>query len=1071
MDQRLNVLAVLLLLPCLSVSISSRVGTRDAVPAPIVVPSSQSWEGNDGPWSTFAIQIGTPPQTLKVLVSTSSTETWAVTPEGCIAGDAINCQKLRGEIWNYNDSTTYVPNTANISSSIYGLDLGKSWGLTGRGRYGFDNVALGWQGSGGPTLKNQTVAGIATKDYFMGLFGISPRPSNFTNFNHPIPSYVQNLRNQSLIPSTSWAYTAGNPYRLNAVFGSLTLGGYDRARFIPNQVYFPLSSTADFPVQIQGIFTNNTASLLSTPVPASLDSTVPYLYLPNATCLLFEKAFGLVWNDTANLYLLNDTQYATLKAKNPTITLKLSPQGSTATVNITLPYSAFDLTASAPLVTSKTRYFPLKPSNNTVPTTIGRIFFQEAYLIADFERKNFTISQCNWEGSLAQNIIAISPPTNGTSSDNSTSGSPLHLGAIIGIAVGGTMLLLLCCTFVYVYFIKPRRKHIAELATTAERTRLDPNNDMIKPEMDGTGVVPVTSPYKDQAFEADGTKIAPAVEAPGADIQPIFELPAREEVAVEMTGIGNRNAETTLQPPRRNSKRKQMFRGRSRTSGNSSDAVSPDSPANHGLISPVSPQSTDPGSATMTSTAGSDALRQMRFPPVVTSTSPPPGEGTFSSTASSDILQQMGYHNVRSTGSPVLGTGEGTYSSGATSDILGVMGFPPRSPPPNLGEGTGQFSFVAGSDHLGGRSNMSTPGPPEDERTFSSAQSMQRHRQIRHKSSSEQLRGSSITPVSSEQESVYKAYSPEQSQQQTPRSPTRRPVPNSSNNTNVYHQNSNPENRRASPGHQQSPNLQQIQHLQGPLSPNPRLSPSPSRPSPNIHSHNPSSQDRNPSPVSSDSSTNLNPHQLPPQFPQPTSRQPSPATNLRPQIHSNLNLADIRRSLAPSLSPAPSFTASTHQSVYYPSHSNLNTNINPNPNPDTEPPSPLDEQEQEPGTGTWDSTLSSGSDILDVLGYGNVDIDIPPQPPLPTHIPEPEHDQDFHVAPLRLSRGPSLSPNPRPSRGGGSGVSSRVSSVSPIRGEEHEETDLGIRPDPRIENGNRGAGGGGGYRPYRGEPS
>jgi hypothetical protein len=37
---------------------------------PIVVSASQDWDGNDGRWSSFVVQIGHPPQTMKVLVST-----------------------------------------------------------------------------------------------------------------------------------------------------------------------------------------------------------------------------------------------------------------------------------------------------------------------------------------------------------------------------------------------------------------------------------------------------------------------------------------------------------------------------------------------------------------------------------------------------------------------------------------------------------------------------------------------------------------------------------------------------------------------------------------------------------------------------------------------------------------------------------------------------------------------------------------------------------------------------------------------------------------------------------------
>ena len=41
----------------------------------------------------------------------------------------------------------------------------------GNGQYGHDIVSLGYPGSGGPTLSNQVVAGIATPDFWLGIFG------------------------------------------------------------------------------------------------------------------------------------------------------------------------------------------------------------------------------------------------------------------------------------------------------------------------------------------------------------------------------------------------------------------------------------------------------------------------------------------------------------------------------------------------------------------------------------------------------------------------------------------------------------------------------------------------------------------------------------------------------------------------------------------------------------------------------------------------------------------------------------------------------------------------------------
>ena len=170
-------------------------------------------DGNDGPWSSFALQIGTPPQNVKVFPSTASTQTWVVAEEGCISTDPSNCFDLRGRLYNYSASSTWEVNVSNLSSNIYPLDLESSLGYTGNGRYGFDTITLDWQGGGGPSLKNQTLAGIAAKDFYLGIFGLTARPNNFTTYNDPIPSYMENLRSGNLIPSTTWAYTAGNQYR------------------------------------------------------------------------------------------------------------------------------------------------------------------------------------------------------------------------------------------------------------------------------------------------------------------------------------------------------------------------------------------------------------------------------------------------------------------------------------------------------------------------------------------------------------------------------------------------------------------------------------------------------------------------------------------------------------------------------------------------------------------------------------------------------------------------------------------------------------------------------------------
>ena len=356
-----------------------------SLPNPIVIGPSQDWDGNDGSWSSFAVRIGTPARYVKTFVSTSGYQTWSIAPQGCLPTDPSNCAVSRGNIFNGSASTTWSPVSGNVSASIYSLDYERNLDYSSNGIFGYDVVGLGFEGSTGPTLDKQVVATVATKQLYVGAFGIDPRSSNFTDYDDPVPSFMSTLFNQSKIPSLSWGYTAGNQYRNQGVFGSLTLGGFDASRFIPNSLSFPFSEVdaAALTVNIQGITygsKNGSSVLMSSDdgIAAVVDSTIPYIYLPQQICENFEKAFDLEWNDTASAYWVNDTLHDSLSNSNASVDFKLGIQGNSETVNISLPYAAFDLKASYPLMQPSGRYFPLKRAENESQYLLGRTFLQES---------------------------------------------------------------------------------------------------------------------------------------------------------------------------------------------------------------------------------------------------------------------------------------------------------------------------------------------------------------------------------------------------------------------------------------------------------------------------------------------------------------------------------------------------------------------------------------------------------------------------------------------------------------------------------------------------------------------
>jgi len=178
-------------------------------PLPYSFSSSQFWDGNDGSWSTFAIRVGTPAQTFRTLPATTGQEIWVPLPEACPNNLEVDCTKTRGAF-----NSLFRPNNSSSwkELGIYDLVLNQELNYSGGGLYGLEKVGLQIANSGGIELDTQVVAGIATTDFYLGIFGLGPKPLNFSNLDHPVPSLMQALKNHGQIPSISYGYTAGASY-------------------------------------------------------------------------------------------------------------------------------------------------------------------------------------------------------------------------------------------------------------------------------------------------------------------------------------------------------------------------------------------------------------------------------------------------------------------------------------------------------------------------------------------------------------------------------------------------------------------------------------------------------------------------------------------------------------------------------------------------------------------------------------------------------------------------------------------------------------------------------------------
>lgn len=496
------------------------LAARDT-PQPYSVPSSKQFDGNDGAWSTFDISVGTPGQGFRVLPSTKGGATYVIGQGGCIERDGTNCPQSRGiQVFQSTQSTGFLANESSTWSRIgqYSVDIEAALNVTLDGVFGFETVTLGVPADNNALSVNHSViAQIADQGIYLGILPLGQAEQSFNTLSEPAPPLLEQLRNMSKIPSLSYGYAAGAKYREKSVYGSLILGGYDSTRFKPNANDFSFTFSSDasqlLTVAVGSMSATNTLqgqfSFTSNTYFSVIDSTVPELWLPLDVCKQFETAFGLTYDPSTDLYLVNDTIRSQLLSNNPTITIKLQNSQTATTTNYTnieLPYAAFDLQASYPIYDNATNYFPIRRAQNDSQYVLGRTLLQEAYLIVDYERGNFTVAPAVFSDPLpAANLVTITSH-NSNSNNNNSSSSGLSTGAIVGIAIGGAAVLALAIGLFW--FLrrrraasKPHELQANSASETGSGQNLTPGTAAMKQvepqELNGTPLTELASPHRE----------------------------------------------------------------------------------------------------------------------------------------------------------------------------------------------------------------------------------------------------------------------------------------------------------------------------------------------------------------------------------------------------------------------------------------------------------------------------------------------------------------------------------------------------------------------------------------------
>ena len=153
------------------------------------------------------------------------------------------------------------------------------------------------------------------------------------------------------------------------------------------------------------------------------------------------------------------------------------------------------------------------------------------YLVVNYERSNFSVSQVIWDESAATRILSIdatnasnATPPNVSKVQHTTSNS-ISTGTIIGIAVAVVALIIVAASGAFILIRRRRRK-----TEKGKRGNIDEVEPFQKPEMDATSKIPPRELYAEgKAGEVDSSS---KIEMQGSNV----DISTYDSNAAEMEG-------------------------------------------------------------------------------------------------------------------------------------------------------------------------------------------------------------------------------------------------------------------------------------------------------------------------------------------------------------------------------------------------------------------------------------------------------------------------------------------------------------------------------------------------------
>ncbi|KAJ8127072.1 hypothetical protein O1611_g6565 [Lasiodiplodia mahajangana] len=409
------------------------------------------------------LSIGTPPQNVKVRVSTSVAHLWVSTT--CERGSSCD-----PEYGNYNprNSTTSSHSLGNytieyVDDTVIELD------------YYTDTYAL----STGTTLQDVKFGVANRTDYENGVLGLG-----FPTNEDPSPPIIAQLASQGKTNSKAFSLALSNSSAANG--GVVIFGGVDTMKFSGSLSVRQITTDEyqDYTINVDsvGVGTfgdHSVTNLTATNITVTVGSTFGFSYLPDSTLEILSEYFNARISNILN----GSYGLSCSLAANSSSFLSFN----FASVAIEVPFSAFAVPFDGDLC-----WWGFQ-SNTELGgnSALGVNFLQYAYTV--FDQTTMTVSLAQYvncgehvqeiQSEGARNFVGECPPARDVTQANNSSTGPipdppsrpssdlssgLSSGAKIGVGVGIAVGVIAAAALVYFALAVKRRRRQANAISSSQ---------------------------------------------------------------------------------------------------------------------------------------------------------------------------------------------------------------------------------------------------------------------------------------------------------------------------------------------------------------------------------------------------------------------------------------------------------------------------------------------------------------------------------------------------------------------------------------------------------------------------